>query len=86
MDPTAPLVALAFKLQESRFGQLTYMRLYQGTLRRGDMFYNVDKKERMKVCAASCIITYVCVFAPHRPMMSIFITLHVSLNRSYCRR
>ena len=39
----------SFFLQESRFGQLTYMRIYQGTMRRGDIFYNVDKKERMKV-------------------------------------
>jgi elongation factor G len=48
-DPAAPLVALAFKLEESRFGQLTYMRLYQGTMRKGDYFYNVDKRERVKI-------------------------------------
>ncbi len=48
-DPKLPLVALAFKLEESRFGQLTYMRVYQGTLRKGDFFYNVDKKEKIKV-------------------------------------
>lgn len=48
-DPSAPLVALAFKLEESRYGQLTYMRLYQGTLRKGDYFFNVDKGEKVKV-------------------------------------
>jgi elongation factor G len=48
-DPAAPVVALAFKLAPSRFGQLTYMRLYQGTLRRGDTFYNVRTGERVKV-------------------------------------
>jgi elongation factor G len=48
-DPKLPLVALAFKLEESRFGQLTYMRVYQGTLRKGDNFFNVDKREKVKV-------------------------------------
>ncbi|MFW6155451.1 MAG: elongation factor G [Planctomycetota bacterium] len=40
-DPAAPLVAMAFKVVDESFGQLTYARIYQGTLRRGEQFRNV---------------------------------------------
>ncbi|KAH6577585.1 hypothetical protein BASA50_002937 [Batrachochytrium salamandrivorans] len=45
---SAPLLALAFKLEEGRFGQLTYMRIYEGTLRRGDFIVNVRTGKRVK--------------------------------------
>lgn len=48
-DPTAPLVALAFKLEESKFGQLTYVRIYQGTLRKGAMVFNTKNGKKVKV-------------------------------------
>ncbi len=47
--PDAPLVMLAFKLEVSRFGQLTYVRLYQGTLNKGDTIVNTRTEKRMKV-------------------------------------
>lgn len=48
-DFSAPLVSLAFKLEEGRFGQLTYLRVYQGTLRKGDVVVNTRTGKKMKV-------------------------------------
>jgi elongation factor G len=48
-DNDLPLVALAFKLQETPFGQLTYMRVYQGTLRKGDFIINQTNKRSVKI-------------------------------------
>lgn len=48
-SPTAPLLALAFKLEEGKFGQLTYMRIYSGTLKRGGFIYNMSDMKRIKV-------------------------------------
>eukprot|EP00761_Pharyngomonas_kirbyi_P014455 gb/GECH01014485.1/.p1 GENE.gb/GECH01014485.1/~~gb/GECH01014485.1/.p1 ORF type:complete len:767 (+),score=199.01 gb/GECH01014485.1/:1-2301(+) len=49
-DSSKELVGLAFKLEESQYGQLTYMRVYQGTLKRGDTIYNTrENKRRIKV-------------------------------------
>ncbi|MGY3804565.1 elongation factor G [Pigmentibacter ruber] len=48
-DPNLPLVMLAFKLDETRYGQLTFMRVYQGTVRKGDMLINMASEKRVKV-------------------------------------
>lgn len=44
-----PFVGLAFKLEESNFGQLTYIRVYQGTLRKGANVYNARTDKKVKI-------------------------------------
>src|SRR5262249_56523856 len=48
-DPNKPLVALAFKLEDGRYGQLTYLRVYQGRIGRASSIVNSRTKRRHKV-------------------------------------
>jgi elongation factor G len=48
-DNTKPLVCMAFKITDEQFGQLTYTRIYQGTLNKGDTITNTRTKKRVRV-------------------------------------
>jgi elongation factor G len=48
-DPTKPLVMLAFKLEDGRYGQLTYIRVYQGLIKKDDFVVNVRNGKKVKV-------------------------------------
>src|SRR4051794_23441971 len=48
-DPDATMVAMAFKLVEEPFGQVTYMRIYQGTLRKGEFYYNARQRKKARI-------------------------------------
>lgn len=44
-----PCVALAFKLDDGQYGQLTYVRIYQGKIVKGDELFNTRAKKKFKV-------------------------------------
>ena len=48
-DPEKPTVAMAFKLTEEQFGQLTYARIYQGKLRKGEQLVNTRTGKKLRV-------------------------------------
>ncbi len=73
-NPSDPVVALAFKLIDDEFGQLTYTRLYAGTVKAGDRLYNsrtgktvrihrlvrieVDQRQELSEAAAGEIVGF----------------------------
>jgi elongation factor G len=48
-DIKKPTVALAFKLEDGAFGQLTYIRVYQGAIVKGDTIVNIRTGKKIKV-------------------------------------
>lgn len=48
-DNSAPTVALAFKLEDGAYGQLTYIRVYQGIIKRGDTLVNSRTGKKVKI-------------------------------------
>ncbi|MBC8114424.1 MAG: GTP-binding protein, partial [Candidatus Saccharimonas sp.] len=47
-DPTKPLVCMAFKTVVEQYGQLTYTRLYQGKIVKGDSYYNTRTGKKVR--------------------------------------
>ena len=47
--PDKPCVSLAFKLDDGQYGQLTYVRIYQGKINKGDELFNTRSQRKFKV-------------------------------------
>jgi len=48
-DEKNPTVALGFKLEDGQYGQLTYVRIYQGKIKKGDELVNTRARKKFKV-------------------------------------
>jgi elongation factor G len=49
IDNDKPAVALAFKLEDGRYGQLTYLRIYQGKLSRDTFITNMRTRKEHRI-------------------------------------
>jgi len=75
VDPERPVRALAFKIMDDRFGALTFVRIYSGTVNKGDTLVNTftgkterigrmvemhaDNREEIDSCQAGDIVAFV---------------------------
>ena len=48
-DENKPCVSLGFKLEDGQYRQLTYVRVYQGCLKKGEELYNTRSRKKFKV-------------------------------------
>jgi elongation factor G len=48
-DPDSPLVAMVFKIVDESFGQLSYVRVYQGTLIKGGQYRNARTSRKQRI-------------------------------------
>ncbi len=48
-DDEMPAISLAFKLEDGQYGQLTYIRIYQGMVKKGTELFNVRTRKKFKV-------------------------------------
>jgi elongation factor G len=47
-DPAKPLVAMAFKIVDDPYGQLTFMRIYQGKIVKGEAYINQRTSQKQR--------------------------------------
>jgi elongation factor G len=47
-DPNLPMIGMAFKLVDEPFGTVTYFRIYQGTAKKGEQYFNTRQRRKQR--------------------------------------